>query len=76
MIRAVVRRSCSRRERSTAKDPSAAMSMTLPNSEVCSWKNGSGIHRWAPRIDGMPNTTTLLARINPKSPYLYSRSRE
>ena len=76
MIRAVVRRSCSRRDRSTANAARATISSAFPNSEDCTWKNGSGIHRWAPRITGIPNTTTFNAISSPYNPYLYSRSRE
>ena len=76
MIRAVVRRSCSRRERSTANADSDTISSTLPNSEGCSWKNGSGIQRAAPCTWGIPSTTRFSAIITPYRPYLYSRSRE
>ena len=48
MIRAVVRRSCSRRERSTANAASDTISRILPNSEGWNWKNGSGIQRARP----------------------------
>ena len=75
MIRAVVRRSCSRRERSTANaETTATTSSTLPNSDGCSWKNGSGIHRAAPWTLGIPSTTRFSAIITPYRPYLYSRS--
>ena len=76
MIRAVVRRSCSRRERSTANAASDTISSTLPNSEDWNWKNGSGIQRCAPCTWGIPNTTMFSAIISPYRPYLYSRSRE
>ena len=76
MIRAVVRRSCSRRERSTANADTDTISSTLPNSDGCSWKNGSGIHRAAPCTRGIPSTTRFSAIITPYRPYLYSRSRE
>ena len=53
MIRAVVRHSWIRRERSTAKPASATMSSTLPNSEDWNCSNGSGIQRRAPWIGAM-----------------------
>ena len=59
MILAVVRRSCSRRERSTANAASDTISSSLPNSDDWNWKNGSGIQRRAPRTAGAPNTTRL-----------------
>jgi hypothetical protein len=54
MIRAVVRRSCSWRERSTANPASATMIRILPNSDDWNCMNGSGIQRRAPSIGGIP----------------------
>ncbi len=54
------------RIRATTKPDSATTSSTLPNSDVCSWKKGSSIHAFAPRVaPAMPSVTTRLAISTP-----------
>ena len=76
MIRAVVRRSCNWRERSTANPASATINSSLPNSEDWKLNPGNGIQRRAPAIGANPYTTRSSPIITAYSPSLYSRSRE
>ena len=63
ITRAVVWRPISRM-RSTRKPASATTSSTLPSSEGCRLKPGSGIHDFAPRVAAARASTTMIETIS------------